>query len=266
MSCGFTLIELLVVIVIIAILAALLLPALAGAKSKAYNISCMNNLRQLQVCWHLYTLDNGDVLPPNNFVYDINTDTGLDIGGSWCTNLAPYDLSPVGISGGMLFPYNQSLGIYHCPADKSTVQPPGGPPTSQLRWRSYNMSQSINGYAAYDTTVYQYVPCFARLTEIRNPDPTTCIVFLDVHEDEIIDDEFGIPTQEYWAGVYQWWDVPGNRHSQGCNLSFADGHVEHWRWQYPKAVTVPRGNAQPVAPGEMNDFNRVESGFCQFYQ
>jgi prepilin-type N-terminal cleavage/methylation domain-containing protein/prepilin-type processing-associated H-X9-DG protein len=260
---AFTLIELLVVIAIISILAAMLLPALTQAKGRAQQVSCQNNLRQLTLCWHLYAVDNGDFLPPNNFVYDISTDKPLISAGSWSTNVAPYDVDTGGITGGMLFQYDDQISIYHCPADKSTVVTPAGVNLGVLRLRSYNMSQAINGFPNYDTNVYSDIPCFNKFTEIRNPGPSQCFAFLEVHQDEIVDTQFGIPTSNTPWYQNNWYDVPANRHDQGCDFSFADGHAEHWRWRVPMNVTVPRGYIQPVPPQQMPDYQRVESGFPQ---
>ena len=259
---AFTLIELLVVIAIIGILAALLLPSLARSKMSAQSIECLNNLNQLEICTHLYGSDNDDSLPPNNFVYDIVSQQPLDTGPSWCTNLAPFDVDPVGIRQGLLFPYNASIDIYHCPADLSTIQTQSGTVTIQPRWRSYNMSQSVNGLT-YDGELSSYIPHYSKFTGIKNPAPSGLLVFIDVHENEILDTQFGIPVAADWWDEGYWWDVPANRHNQGCNFSFADGHVEHWRWKVPKVVTVPRGAAQAVASDEWDDYHRMEAGFRQ---
>jgi prepilin-type N-terminal cleavage/methylation domain-containing protein/prepilin-type processing-associated H-X9-DG protein len=262
---GFTLIELLVVIGIIAILAALLLPALSRAKERAWTLGCLNNVKQLSVCWHLYAVDNEDVLPPNNSVFNLQNHSQLLSGGSWCTNIAPIDTDPTSISSGDLFPYNSSLGIYHCPADRSTViDPATGAPSSNLRLRSYNMSLSINGWPEFNWDMNRWIPSFRKYTEIRNPTPSALIAFLDVHEDSIFDCLFGIPTAQYWGSTMQWWDVPANRHSQGASFSFADGHAERWKWKVPKRVTVTFG-AQPVTAEETPDFLRVKSGVREYW-
>jgi prepilin-type N-terminal cleavage/methylation domain-containing protein len=67
---GFTLIELLVVIVIVGILASLLLPALARAKSSARRITCANHLRQWALAQTLYAQDNDDNIARESFLPD----------------------------------------------------------------------------------------------------------------------------------------------------------------------------------------------------
>jgi prepilin-type processing-associated H-X9-DG protein len=206
-------------------------------------------------------MDNDDTLPPNNFVYDIFSDTPLINGDSWCTNLAPFDANPPSLSGGLLYPYNAQPGIYHCPADKSNIETHDGSVVYPIeRIRSYNMSQSINGEGAN----WLGIPAVQRYTAATIPDLSQLMTFIDVHEDEIIDTQFGMPLQnEIGYFPYFWYDVPANRHNQGANLSFADGHAEHWAWAVPKSVTVPRGNIQPVAPGELPDYMRLANTLYQ---
>ncbi len=259
-SRGFTLIELLVVIAIIAILAAMLLPSLTKAKEKGLSIACQNNLRQLQICWHSYAMDNQDTLPPNQSVYDLNTGApipGADLAWTWCPGNARVDTTFDNIRSGYLYPYNRNAGIYHCPADRSTVQLPDGTQTGVLRTRSYNMSESINGISfSAATGSLEDLPCFAKFTQIARPDPAELIVFIDVHEAGILDSLFGIP----WPGSFfpdQWWDLPANRHSQGCNFSFADGHTEHWKWRTPRIFySLGQYVSDPI---ELLDYRKVQA-------
>jgi prepilin-type N-terminal cleavage/methylation domain-containing protein/prepilin-type processing-associated H-X9-DG protein len=247
---GFTLIELLVVIAILALLIALLLPALSRARAAAQSAACLSNLRQLQTCWLMYANDHGGTLPPNLSVYDLSTGEpipGLDLRLTWCAGNAQTDVNTVNIERGYLFPYNRSTAIYHCPADKARVAG-----ANVRHTRSYNMSQSISGISF--GKILGHLPTFQNLTQIRTPEPANLFVFIDVHEDQITDSLFGIPLPgDSLDGI--WFDLPANRHNDGCNLSFADGHVEHWKWAVPK---VFRSLGQAVEPQEeWRDYNRV---------
>ena len=243
---GFTLIELLVVIAIIAILAAMLLPALSKAKTSSQSASCLNNLKQFQLAWTLYEHDNADWFPAN--IARTIGGNPQNVSNSWVLGNAQYDGNTSNIISGSLYIYCGSTALYHCPADRATVQ--GNVPLPRTR------SYSVEGWVGSDFQVYGYTepspagapfPGYVFKTKasmITHPGPSDVFAFIDEQEQSINDGVFVIGPDS--PGADNWLDLPADRHTVGCNLSFLDGHVERHSWRAPKRFTghdVPAANA-----------------------
>jgi prepilin-type processing-associated H-X9-DG protein len=128
-----------------------------------------------------------------------------------------------------------------------------------LRARSYNLSLSVNGYPDFDPWTPANIPMFKKFTEVKDPSTDKCLVFIDENEFTLTDSVFGM-SSEYSMRVQDqtipiWWDMPADRHNQGANLSFGDGHVEHWKWVVPKTYIA---KYQYVA-NDMPDWLRLQA-------
>jgi prepilin-type N-terminal cleavage/methylation domain-containing protein/prepilin-type processing-associated H-X9-DG protein len=202
---AFTLIELLVVIAIIAILAAMLLPALAAAKQKAWAITCNSNLHQIGLGMRMYADDSGEFYPES--------------GGSIAWNAIDAGTQRHGWMQ-QIFSYVGNTNVYHCPANKLLPQ------TKQSSFNYFNGARAAFIASDPDPSKQHFAPVKG-----------TRIVFnaayvlsgdtLDFEVDDCDKDDYSQNCVGGPANGIPWEDWQA--HSKGQNILFADGHAKWYK-------------------------------------
>ncbi len=225
---GFTLIELLVVIAIIAILAAMLLPALNKAKSKAGQARCYSNLRQLTLGMIMYVDNNVNVFPgtASRNTYGFHVEDWI----YWRTNMPAYPIqkSPIVVHLG-----SANATLFRCPLDRDdkerlAIRDSSGPYLYSYSLTSYDIQNGQNrGMASINNgTWYAF-----KMTAIKNP--ARKIMLAEEQSaysaNEVSDPSANVINDGRWVPPG---DVLTSRHSKRANVAFADGHASNVPWRF----------------------------------
>jgi len=248
---GFSLVEMLAVLVILSILVGLLSSALNHTRTKSYRIHCLDNLRQLGIAWMMYADDNEqrlalnqtDPTPVHRRIYWRRNSSN-----SWVMGSPLEDVDTSGIQAGTLYPYSLDAQIYRCPMDAATV--PRNP--GLARSRSYSMNVYLAGdNAGQDSRVK------VKYNELISPKSDDVFVFIEEHEASIWVGGFVVNPGDNPVYKGKWISTPSDRHYQGANLTFADGHVEFWKWFTPKTTNLY--NFASTSSRELTDLLRLQN-------
>ena len=221
----------------------MLLPALAKAKDRAKAASCLNNFKQLTLCWTMYAGDNNEQLISNWTDGEKAAPCAWVVGDAWKDS---YVLQTNNIRSGLLFQYNTSLGIYKCPADTAHIL---GSQVSRVRSVAISAAMNwANSGPTCDPSLQSQIVIW-KSSQIISPGPSGASVFWDEKAVDSTDTTLSSPNSidNGTLGIYPlgsgqigYWNVPASRHNNGGMVSFADGHVEIWHWRDPYIATATR--------------------------
>ncbi|HWD19899.1 MAG TPA: prepilin-type N-terminal cleavage/methylation domain-containing protein [Verrucomicrobiae bacterium] len=226
---GFTLIELLVTIAIIALLAALLLPALSNAKASSREVSCLQNLRQLEAAYQMYATDNGEKLVPNIPAL-ASPSVSQDAAITWVQGnmTLPTDTgNSSNIVAGKLFAYAPQLGTYRCPADQT-------PTNKVLRVRSYSMNSWAGSRFMVSEEKGTTFRTFVTGADLAGAPTSQTWILADENETTLNDGWFHVTMDN--SRPFD--SFPAARHRNAYSLNFADGHSEIFRLRDPGTLAA----------------------------